>query len=131
MSGRHRCPWCGERIGPTGALKVKIERPGREAVVLRWHMPDCAEADPLHMQLADAIGLPDNAEGDDATRVAYVALVSRAREQGSDALREIIDIPRDIPNAAQTLRGPGLAWGVLSRQQRARACVVPQRRGRR
>jgi hypothetical protein len=98
-------------------------------VLLRWCMP-CAEADPMHLDLAAALGLPDGEDGDLEVARAHIALVDRIAEQrGANGLRACVDVRRDNDDPRVTLRGDGLEWGRLSARRitQARRHPAPRR----
>ena len=113
------CCFCGERMpkfGPEVFTLNMGEPAGGPRVVLAWHLRrGCAEADPLHIEIADATALPDGREGDDLIAGAYLRLLDRIGSQrGAEGLRAAIDIRRDIGSLTVTLRGPGRSWGRRS-----------------
>lgn len=110
---RHACVYCGASMphdGP-GMLLLRVSEPGGSAVYLRWCMP-CAETDPAHIALAEADLSPD----DEPYARAYLDLHTRTAALGPDALRARIDVRREPADPRLTLRGDGLAWGILSRR---------------
>jgi hypothetical protein len=113
---------------------LNLSEPGRGPwVVLRWHLASgCAEADPLHMEIADADRLPSGGDGDLLVAAAYLRLLDRlGAEHGPDVLRAAVTVRRDAPDPRMTLRGPGLRWGRLSPSRRVVVGVAPSwlRRG--
>ena len=116
----HLCAWCRDPIEPRGCLIVSIEGPSGEKVRLGWHSQGrpCADEDPLHAALADALGLPDGADGDGATRLAYLAIRDRAADHGVATLRGVVDVRADFTRGTRTLRGPGLLWGRITERLR-------------
>ena len=111
----HQCLLCGSPVHDRGehVFALDIRDPDGARIVLRWH-PSCAQADALHLRMADALGLPDDQT--EATTAAYVALWERALKRGTDHLVAAIDIRRDVPSMKVTMRGAGDAWGRLSRR---------------
>ena len=126
----NRCAFCYGPLPADAADTVHVVRldGGVGGVVeLRWHLAaGCADKDPLHLRMADALGQPDGADSDDAARMVYSAVRDRAMGHDADnprrspVLREVVKIRRDTQSMAETLRGRGAAWGRLSPRERRR-----------
>ena len=112
------CCFCGEpmpKYGPDVFTLNLGEPDGGPRVGLSWHLRGCAEADPLHIEIATATALPDGQEGDDLIAGAYLRLLDRIGSQrGAEGLRAAVNVRRDIESPAVTLRGGGLMWGRRS-----------------
>lgn len=111
-----RCVFCGDRIRKQGpdVLQIVISKPKAEAICLRWHLTrGCADRDPMHQQMADALSEMDPG-GEHAMTTIYFDIVKRAARKGAQHLRAVIDVKRDLPFGRLTLRGPGLQWGTLN-----------------
>ncbi len=103
------CALCGGVVG-AGNLEVQLRRDTGIADVLFWHLtPDCAGADPLHDDLANAFNLPDGLESEVAAEAAYQAILaslpSRHGRKAKDIVRHIsvescsgvsIDMPKRV-----------------------------------
>lgn len=129
------CAYCQRATARAGVevMVVTLQGASGEKIELRWHLadtsalasrlgrpaPNCAAIDPLHQELADAIGLPDGPESDDVARAVYMKIRARAASFGQDMLRDVVMIPRDVCSTKWTLRGPGLGWGVLTKRRPA------------
>lgn len=109
------CLYCGASVAYDGpsVFVLRISEPGGSAVYLRWCML-CADADPLHLALAEA----DTLEDDSHYAQAYLAIQQRAAMLGADALRARIDVRREPRYSTMTLRGAGLSWGRLALRKR-------------
>lgn len=113
------CCYCGETLprANDGLFTLRMGEPGdAPVVVLVWHAglggKQCASIDPKHLDLADALGLPDGQEHEDAVARAYLRLLDRiGAERGADGLRAAVNVKRDTNDPGVTLRGPGLMWG--------------------
>ena len=116
----HLCAWCRDPLAVHGCLIVCVEGPSGEKIRIGWHSEGrtCADEDPLHAALADSFRLPDGADGDAATRIAYLAIRDRASGYGVATLRGVIDVRADFARGSQTLRGPGLLWGRMAERLR-------------
>jgi len=108
------CLYCGASVAYDGpsVFVLRISEPGGSAVYLRWCML-CADADPLHLALAEA----DTFEDDSQYAKAYLAIQQRTAMLGADALRARIDVRREPRDPTLTLRGHGLSWGRLETRQ--------------
>jgi hypothetical protein len=107
----------------SGGLVLTVDGPSGEQIRLRWHVEGtlCADEDPLHAAMADAVSLPDGPESDRACLLAYQAVRRRAAEHGVDVLRGVVDVRRDFAMGTRTLRGPGLLWGSIAPREVRRA----------
>lgn len=117
MSARepHRCVLCGELVAAAGPgvfdLTMGADNRRGSCVTLRWCRP-CAEADPLHMAMAEA-----DADGtDDDFARCYLAIIDRCRADAPAQLRARVDVRRDTDMPGMTLRGRGDAWGRIMRR---------------
>lgn len=115
-----RCLHCLAPISPGAeVLTPRLTGSHGEVLDLSWHMYGCAEADPLHLELADAL----DSCGPEAlrrTRELYTAIrertVERLGTRAPDFLRQCIIVRRDFNDPRVTLRGRGLAWGVPTKR---------------
>ncbi len=112
------CAWCREYARPGSAIEPTLQGPSGEVIALRWHLDRCAEEDPLHAILADALGAPDGPQSDADTLRAYIAIRDRAAGFGVATLRGVVDVRADFARGSRTLRGPGLAWGRITERLR-------------
>ena len=98
-------------------LTVRLIGPSGEVIDIGWHQARCAETDPLHDALADALSLDDGPESDTACRAAYEGLLDQLGERWRDAdVRRMVVIRKDIEDVRYTLRGE--RWGRTSRRRR-------------
>ena len=114
--GLSACIYCGHTVARYGdsVFTLRLGKPGRECVELRWHLDQCAESDHLHMALAEALNQDDGPDGDDEVARLYLRLLDRTAERGVAALRASVDVRRDTTDTGVTLRGDGLLWGRRS-----------------
>lgn len=112
-----RCLHCLQPIaGGAPTLTPRLIGSSGEVIDLSWHLADCAAADPLHDQMATALGMVSDPEAHEATRLAYTAIrnrtIDRLGKRAAERLRECINVRRDFADVRVTLRSRGLAWGV-------------------
>lgn len=108
----HRCVLCGGSLRHDNHDQLTLRLISHANVFLRWHTR-CAEEDPLHLRLAEAVMGDD----DEVLSKAYAAIVDRCGVETPDQLRDRIDVRKDTNINGMTMRGPGLAWGKLSRRR--------------
>lgn len=138
--GQYLCIGCGCVVSPRAlddeAHVVTLGNPRDARVELIWHSIECAEADPIHESIADALALPDGEVGDGQTYAAY-ELVCAAAEQrhGQDGVRHAVRVLVDTRKPGFTLRSRA-RWGrmapqdVREREHRRRNREIGAHRGR-
>lgn len=130
-----RCAFCLNPIQNPRApsvLRVRLDNQKFGVVELFWHKDgaECHVADPLHLELADALDArgghrgPDTPESIARVFGCYFDIRNRiAAVGGARKLREAVAVLRDTTQHGLTLRGPGLEWG--------RNCRITRPKGKR